>query len=200
MKKIVLLSTFADGAYAHILKKVMTEMGYMVIPFDHRTMATTKSPSYVNEAFQDVCKVYEPDFIFAVKGRGIYPSVIKEQSATTINWWLDNITRFTDFEDYADAYDRYWVCEASQGHPWMAIGIDPQIHCPQPYNDKHEMDILFAGTGHPKRTGTVESILQNMKPYNTGIIGNSWQHLGDKTLWKRSAVYYHELYKHYSGA
>jgi len=200
MKKILLLSTFTEGAYAHILAKNFVELGYVVIPFDQTVLgARGLSINQIDEMFDDTCTIYEPDYIFAIKGRGISPHVIKKQSAIKINWWLDNVTRFTDFEKCIDAYDRYWVIEASQGHPWMAIGIDPEIHHPQPYTEKYESDIIFAGTGHPKRTTRVENILRNL-PFKTSIVGNSWENLQDKKLWIRKAVYFQELYKHYYGA
>ena len=200
MKKILLLSTFEDGAYAHIIAKNLVELEYFVIPFDQRSLeAQGLSINQIDEMFQDTCTIYVPDYIFAIKGRGISPHVIKEQSAIKINWWLDNVTRFTDFEKYIDAYDKYWVIEASQGHPWMAIGVDPEIHRPQPYTEKYESDIIFAGTGHPKRTAKIEKILRNL-PFKTTIIGNSWENLNDKNLWKRKAVYFQELYKHYYGS
>ena len=198
MKKIVLVSTFGEGAYAHIIRKNLIEMGYIVIPFDQRNTGGL-TINKVDELFTDVCFIYDPDYIFAIKGRGISPHVIKDQPAIKINWWLDNVTRYTDFEEYIDAYDKYWVIEASQGHPWMAIGVDPDIHRPQPYVEKYETDVLFAGTGHPKRTAKVEAVLRNM-PFKTGIIGNSWENLQDKSLWIRKAVYFQELYQHYFGS
>lgn len=199
MKKVVLVSTFGEGAYAHIVHKNLIEMGYMVIPFDQRNLRVRGfGIDQIDQAFDDICKIYDPDYIFSIKGRGLSPHIIKEQGATTINWWLDNVTRFTDFQDYYEAYDKFWVIESSQGYPWMAIGIDPEIHKPAPYTEKYESDVIFAGTGHPKRTPKVENILRNM-PFNTGIIGNSWEYLQDKTLWIRKAVYFEELYKHYAG-
>jgi len=193
MKKILLISTFQEGAYSHIVRKIFREMGYSVFSFDHRSLNELATRN-----FEDICAMIDPDIIFSIKGRGIDPEAIKNAGGKKVLWWLDNITRFTDFEDYIDVYDKYYVIEEGQGHPWMPIGIDPDIHRPQLTNDeKFKSDLIFVGTGHGKRVQRVESILRNY-PYNVKLWGNNWYNLQDKSLWTGNAIYFGDLYKAYT--
>jgi len=200
MKHILLVSTFQEGAYGHIVAKVLTEMGYGVIPFDHRKLKYDGlNPKQVGDRYVSQLRIYDPDYVFAIKGRGIPPDVIRETGAKTVLWWLDNVTRFIDFEEYISVYDKYYAIEASQGHPWMAIGIDPEIHCPVQTNDEaFKSDITFVGTGHPKRTKRVEEILRHL-PYKVKIWGNSWEgRLQEPSIWTGVPVYFQNLYKVYT--
>lgn len=193
MKKVLLISTFQEGAYSHIIRKVFREMNYSVFSFDHRSLN-----EIATREFKDICAMIDPDIIFSVKGRGIDPKAIKDAGGKKILWWLDNVTRFTDFEDYINVYDKYYVIEEGQGHPWMSIGIDPDIHRPQLTNDERfKSDLVFAGTGHGKRVQRVESILRNY-PYNVKLWGNNWYSLKDKSLWTGNAIYFADLYKAYT--
>lgn len=200
-KKVLLVSTFQEGAYAHIVAKAFNQLGFTLFGFDQRALMAKGAPrKEIDDRFEQACKTYEPDIIFAIKGRGISPQVIKDQSAHKVVWWLDNASRFADFHDYIDAYDKYYVIEASQGHPWMAIGIDPEIHKPIPHRISDlRSDVCFIGTAHPKRSKRVIDILQHL-PFDAKIWGNSWNinEPDVASLWKGGAIYFDNLYRAYT--
>jgi len=174
MKKIILISTFEPGAYAHILHLVLTKMNYRVYKFDHRNLLHRRGQDYTNQLLESFVSAVKPDYLLTIKGRGLDPEVIERQPCPKILWWFDNVTRFVDFEDYIAVYDKYYVVEEGQGHPWMSIGIDPEVHRPvAPTNDIQRCDVIFAGTAHPRRNKTILKIFQNL-PCQTAIWGNNW--------------------------
>ncbi len=197
MKKIILISTFQPGAYAHILYLVLTKMNYRVYKFDHRTLLYQRGQDYTNQLLESFMAAIKPDYLFAIKGRGLDPEVIRRQPCLKILWWFDNTTRFTDFDDYIEVYDKYYVVEEGQGHPWMTIGIDPDVHRPiLPTHDIQRCDVIFAGTAHPERSERVFKIFQNL-PCKTAIWGNSW---ASNPHFRGSATYFEGLMRIYTGA
>ena len=197
--KVVLVSTFAKGAYGHVVKKIFHEMGHQVFIFDPRNMmALGKKPKDIGDDFVFLCDAVEPDVVFAIKGRGLHPDFIKDVPALKVVWWLDNITRYSDFNKYINVYDRYWVIEEGQGHPWMAIGIDPTLHKPvTPDDKKFDSDIIFAGTAHRERSGRLMEILRGL-PCNIALWGNSWRN--DTPYLRGGAIYWYDLMKAYTGS
>jgi spore maturation protein CgeB len=198
--KILLLSTFQAGAYGQVILKNLREMGYSTLGIDHRAMGQIMTQRQVDKHIALLCKTYEPDIIFAIKGRGISPSVLADQPAFKVNWWLDNVTRFSDFKEYTDVYDKYYAIEASQGHPWMAIGIDPDIHrplAPAPEEGAFFSEVVFAGTGHIRRNPRIIKILSPL-PYDIAIWGNAWPQ--NTPFHRGPAIYFDGLMKIHTGA
>lgn len=173
-------------------------MGMAPYRFDHRQLIHQHGKRFANEYLDAVAKALEPDYVLAIKGRGLEPKTIKDIPAKKILWWLDSATRYADFEDCVEAYDKYYVIEEGWGHPWMAIGIDPSLHRRiETDEEKYKSDVIFAGTAHPKRSKAVVKITQNM-PWITKIWGNAWH--PQTPNWQGNAIYWDELYKAYSGA
>lgn len=197
MKKILLISPFQPGAYGHVVHHVLRKMHYLVYNFDYRNLIFRRDQKYTNQLLESYVAAVKPDALLTIKGRNLDPEVIKKQPCLKILWWLDNATRFSDLEDYIDAYDKYYVAEEGQGHPWMPIGIDPEIHRPvAPTKDIQRCDVIFAGTAHPGRNKTILKIFRNL-PCQTAIWGNEWEanpHL------RGSASYFHGLMQLYTGA
>jgi len=197
MKKVLLISTFQRGAYSHVVHRVLRKMHYLVYNFDHRNLIFQRGQKYTNQLLESYVAAIKPDVLLAIKGRNLDPEVIEKQPCLKILWWFDNATRFSDFEDYIDVYDKYYVVEDGQGHPWMPIGIDPEIHRPvAPTKDIQRCDVIFAGTAHPGRNKTILKIFQNL-PCQTAIWGNGWKpnpHL------RGPATYFEGLMQIYTGA
>jgi len=175
-------------------------MGHDVIPFDQRIIQRQGGDSKdIDDQFTTIANYFEPDIIFAVKGRGVSPQLIKEQSAYKINWWMDNAKRFSDFPEYYDAYDKMYLIEEGQGYDWMSIGIDPYVHKPTPLKegDEHlKSQVVFAGTAHVGRSDRVYKCLIGL-PYDIAIWGNNWPNI---PFYKGHAIYFYELMKAYSAA
>ncbi len=197
MKKILLISTFQDGAYAHVVHRVLRKMHYHVYSFDHRNLIFQRGQKYANQLLESYVAAINPDALLAIKGKGLDPKIIEKQPCLKILWWLDNATRFLDFEDYIDVYDKYYIAEEGQGHPWMSIGIDPDLHRPiLPTRDIQRCDVVFAGTAHPERSERVIKTFQNL-PCETAIWGNSWK---TNSHLRGSATYFEGLMQIYTGA
>ena len=197
--KIILVSTFTMGAYSHVVMAIMKKMGHAVYPFDQRTLRQRGlNPHVIGKAFHNLCEGVEPDVIFAIKGRGLHPDYIKDQAGLKVVWWLDNTTRFVDFQDYIDVYDKYYVIEEGQGHPWMPIGIDPTLHRPfPPDTPEQSSDVVFAGTAHPKRSARIGEILRRL-PCAVALWGNNWP--PGFPYQRGEAIYWRELMKVYTGS
>jgi len=175
-KKILVMSTFQEGAYGHLIVKALREMGHRVLGIDHRMLQAVNfgKQHKSDQMVKFYVNGFEPDILFTIKGRGISPRVIKDITAFKVNWWLDNANRFAEFEGLIEHYDKYYLCEDSQGHPWMSVGIDPDWHKPVYSDDpKYKSDIVFAGTAHVHRSPRILKILAGL-PYEVAIWGNSW--------------------------
>lgn len=198
--KILLVSTFEIGAFGHVVFHTLRKMGHIVTKFDHiqTSMEEFGNVSYLDKKFKFICEMVQPELIFIIKGRGLSPSVIKEQSARKILWWTDSIKRFSDFSDYVDAVDKAYCLEEGQGFPWSPVGIDESFHRPYPVsNPLANSDIIFVGTGHYFRANEVYRIFEGLRDYNLAIWGNSW---GKNPYHKGNALYNLDLMAVYTGA
>lgn len=197
MKKVLVVGPKTEGAYTHVVHKVLKDNNYLPYIFNNRRWVI-RSKSKANQMFLKYVEGLKPDYVLSLKGRGLSPDIIEDIAPKTILWWLDNVTRYSDFEEYRQVYDKYYVIEAGQGHPWMPIGIDPEIHKPIP-NDKEkwQSDVVFAGTGHPRRTPRIMRIVGNM-PWNTKIWGNSWN--PDTQFYQGEAIYWDKLMMAYTNS
>ena len=200
MKKILLISTLQLGAYSHVIYRTLLKMGHDVFPFDQRIVhRQTAEISEIDKQFEYIHDFYEPDVILAVKGRGVSPHLIKESSALTVNWWLDNAKRFSDFRDYYKVYDKMYLIEEGQGYDWMAIGIDPEMHKPTPLEEGDEhlvSDVVFAGTAHFGRSDRIYKSFLGL-PHNIAIWGNDWPPIPHV---KGRAIYFYDLMKAYTAS
>jgi len=198
MKNILLISTYQMGAYSHVIYHVLQKMGFMIYRFDHRALIYNYGAKYTNEYLEEITKAIDFDYILSIKGRGLYPNVIKDIPAKKVLWWFDSPLRYSDFDDYIDVYDKYYVVEEGWGHPWMATGIDSDIHRRiETTDEKYKSDLVFCGTSHPERSKRIINIMRNM-PWTSKIWGNSWS---KKTPnWAGNAIYWDELYKAYSSS
>jgi glycosyltransferase involved in cell wall biosynthesis len=196
-KKILLISTLQPGAYSHVIYRTLVKMGHDVFPFDQRVIAVNE----IDHHFEYLTDFYEPDVIFAVKGRGLSPHLIKESSALTINWWLDNAKRFSDFRDFYEVYDKMYLIEEGQGYDWMSIGIDPDVHKPTPFDEDDDVDdltseVVFAGTAHFGRSDRIYKSFLGL-PHNIAIWGNDWPKIPHV---KGRAIYFYDLMKVYTAS
>jgi len=197
-KKTLLISTFQDGAYAYVIFHVMAKMGWNPLAFNHRSMLAKFGPKYTNEFLMTTVNAIEPDYVLTIKGRGLDPKVIAEIPAKKVLWWFDLVYRYGDFEKYIDVYDKYYVVEEGQGYPWMATGIDPDIHKRIETDDEYyHSDVVFVGTGHRKRTIKISEILSNL-PWNAKIWGNNYN--PDTPNWIGEAMYWDKCMMAHSNA
>jgi len=197
-KRVLLISTFQEGAYAHVIKHTLRKHNYKVYTFDHRLSIDRHGLKATNDFLKLYLCRLEPDYMLVLKGRGIDEKIIKDAPCKTINWWLDHHKRYVDFEKYYDVYDVVYLCEEGQGYPWMPIGIEPDIHRPIPSSEgKWQSDVVFAGTGHIRRGKRIYNIMRNM-PWNCKIWGNSWN--PNIPIWQGGAIYWDKLMKAYTNA
>jgi glycosyltransferase involved in cell wall biosynthesis len=197
-KKVFLLSTFTQGAYSHVIRKVLMNNGYRVMIFDPRNSIQRNGQAATNRELVQLLDLFEPDVLLALKGRGIDEKIIANAPFKTVNWWLDHYQRYSDFHKYYEAYDKTYLCESDQGYDWMSIGIDPELHKPTPSEvPEFQSDVVFAGTAHTRRTANIVNILRNM-PWDSKIWGNGWNK--DIPIWQGRAAYWQELMAIYTNS
>jgi spore maturation protein CgeB len=198
--KVLLVSTFEFGAYSHVIKHTLNVMGHEVYTFDHVNVLSHNYSDIgeLDKQFKFMCDAVNPDLIFIIKGRGISPSVIKEQSAKKVLWWTDSITRFSDFDNYVNAVDKAYCMEEGQGFPWIPVGIDESFHRPYYVKDEKAIsDVIFVGTGHYNRTEYVFKIMSGLRDYNLAIWGNDWP---PSPIVRGKAIYELDLMAVYTGS
>jgi len=198
MKTVLLIATFEEGAYAHVINKVLKDEGYLVYMFDHRKFVLSYGKVEADKYLKGLYKNIELDYILSIKGRELFPSTIESLNGEKILWWFDSAIRYSDFEEHAAVYDKCWVVEEGQGYPWMPIVIDLDIHHPIQTDDPaFKSDCTFIGTGHPKRIMKVIKMTHNL-PYDIKIWGNDWYEGTPNHVGK--AIYWDNLMKAYAGS
>ena len=198
MKRVLIIGTRQRGAFSHIVKYTLTKNNYFCYPYDHRAKEAARGTKRVSEDILFLIDRLNIDYLLVIKGRGLDPQIIKDAPCKTILWWLDHHARYVDFEMYRQVYDKYYLIEEGQGHPWMPIGILPDINKPIfSEDDIFKSDLVFCGTAHAERSKRIIKIIQNM-PWITKIWGNGWPSIPEVFMGR--AVYWDELMKAYTGA
>lgn len=199
--KVMLVASFEEGAYSYIIDLALKDMGYEVMQFDPKYFfGLNYKPTEIGHEFDWRCMSFDPDYILTIKGRELPFEYLKDKPALKINWWLDNNTRYADFNKMIDVYDRYYLCEDGQDQPWLPIGIHPEIHKPITSDDElYKSDVVFAGTAHMSRGLKVVKILRDL-PYKSKIFGNAWGAKGNfyGIYVHGEAIYWKELMKAYT--
>ena len=199
--KVMLVASFEEGAYSFVVEAGLKDLGYEVLRYDPRQLFSMgyKHPDMILD-FNWKYNAFDPDYILAIKAMELPIDCIKDKPAMKINWWLDNFKRYSETLRILNNYDKYFLSESNQGHPWLPIGIHPAVHKPMASdNPIYKNDVIFAGTAHLDRGLRIIKIMRNL-PYKMKIFGNAWGSEGDffGINVHGKAIYWDELMKAYT--
>ncbi len=188
---ILLLSTFAKGAFSWSVATKLNKLGHKVYGFDYRAaieMFGFKGMEEKIVALQKDC-----DLNFVIKGEEIDSTIFEKPS---VLYFTDSVEIFPEFFDNYKHYNYVYTEDtlAPGGIHYISHGVDLDVfyHIPT----SKSCFIGFAATSRPERVEYLERI---WKKYGDKlqVYGNDWN--PELPYYHGTAIYGEELNRFYSG-